>query len=111
MIARLWRGRATLENAGRYVAHFDETVVPELQRLDGYRDGWLLRREHDAGMEFLAVTLWQSRDAIRAFAGDDIAKAHVEREARAVLSDFDEFATHYDVVPRAWTPRRIDRPA
>ena len=44
------------------------------------------------------MTLWESRDAIKAFAGSDIAKAHVEPQARAVLSAFDQHAEHYDVV-------------
>ena len=34
---------------------------------------------------------------MRAFAGDDRGSAHVPLEARALLSQFDERVTHYEV--------------
>jgi hypothetical protein len=43
------------------------------------------------------LTLWDSRQAIEAFAGQDIDKAIVESEGRAVLAEFDDFARHYEV--------------
>jgi heme-degrading monooxygenase HmoA len=98
MIARLWRGRSEgTANADAYARHFAETVVPELKDMDGHRGAWLLRREVDGHTEFIALTLWQARQSIEAFAGPDISKSVVEPEARAVLSDFDDFATHYEV--------------
>jgi heme-degrading monooxygenase HmoA len=98
MIARLWRGRAaTSANADAYCRHATGTVFPSLKALAGHRGAWLLRREVEERTEFLAVTLWHSRQAIEAFAGRDIDKAIVEPEARAVLADFDDFADHYEV--------------
>jgi heme-degrading monooxygenase HmoA len=98
MIARLWRGRAaTSANADAYFQHATGTVFPSLKELAGHRGAWLLRRDVGDRIEFLAVTLWQSRQAIEAFAGRDIDKAIVEPEGRAVLADFDDFADHYEV--------------
>ena len=98
MIARIWRGRAaTAANADAYCRHATGTVFPSLKELAGHRGAWLLRRESDGRTEFLAVTLWESRRAIEAFAGHDIDKAVVEPEARAVLAEFDDFAHHYEV--------------
>ena len=97
MIARLWCGRATASNAPDYLRHFTETVTPELKTLAGHRGAWLLQREVEGETEFLALTLWESLDAIKAFAGDAIETAIVEPEARAVLSRFDDVARHYDV--------------
>ena len=101
MIARTWRGTATHANADAYHRHFTQTVAPELKALAGHRGAWLLRREVGGRVEFVVLTLWESRKAIAAFAGDDIEKAHVEPEARAVLAEFDEFATHYEVAFQA----------
>ncbi len=101
MIARSWRGRATAVNAPAYVKHFKSTVVPGLKSLPGHRGAWLLQREIDGQIELLALTLWESRDVIEAFAGKDINRAHVEPAARAVLSSFDDFADHYEVVASA----------
>ena len=98
MIARLWRGRAAdTAKADAYVRHFTGTVTAELKDLAGHRGAWLLRREVDGGTDFIALTLWESRQSIVAFTGPDITKSLVEPEARAVLSAFDDFATHYEV--------------
>ena len=97
MIARLWRGRATGANAAAYVRHFTHSVVPELKAIQGHRGAWLLQRELASETEFLALTLWTSLDAIRAFAGDDVETAIVAPEARVALSGFDDHACHYEV--------------
>jgi len=102
MIVRIWRGQAPLgAKADAYHAHVTGTVFPQLKALAGHQGAWLLRREVGGEVEFLAVTFWESLDAIRAFAGEDIGAAIVESEARAVLSDFDGFARHYDVAFKA----------
>jgi heme-degrading monooxygenase HmoA len=97
VIARTWRGRATAQNATAYVKHFTDTVVPALKKLPGHSGAWLMQREVDGLVELVALTLWQSRASIEAFAGDDISRAHVEPEGRAVLTSFDDFADHYEV--------------
>ena len=97
MIARTWRGTATVANADAYARHFRDNVAPQLQTLAGNRGAFLLRREAAGRTEFVALTFWNSREAVRAFAGDDIGKAHIEPQARAVLAEFDEQADHYEV--------------
>jgi heme-degrading monooxygenase HmoA len=97
MIVRLWRGQAPNATSDAYATHATRTVFPALAELDGHRGAWLLRREIDGQTEFLAMTFWESLDAIRSFAGDDISTAIVEPEGRAALSSFDGFASHYEV--------------
>ena len=104
MIARVWRGRANGHNAPHYRAHATQRVFPSLKSLPGHRGAYLLEREARGEVEFLAVTLWDGVDAIKAFSGDDPEVAIVEPEARAVLSDFDDFARHYEVVGAADVP-------
>jgi uncharacterized protein len=99
-VLRLWKGRTTAAKAGDYVRHASRTVFPEIQSLPGHRGAYLLRRSVGSGVEFTVLTLWDSMDAVRGFAGPDPAKAVVEPAARAALSDFDETVTHYEVVER-----------
>jgi len=102
MIVRIWRGQAPLgARADAYLAHVTGTVFPQLKTLAGHRGAWLLRREVSDEVEFLALTFWESLDSIRSFAGEDVGSAIVEPEARAVLSDFDDFARHYEVAFKA----------
>jgi heme-degrading monooxygenase HmoA len=101
MIARIWNGTATTEDAERYATHFRESVLPGLQELDGFRGAYLMRRAGEGTVEFRAVTLWASLDAIRAFAGEDITIAVVEPAAQAVLTGYDTTVALYDIAAHA----------
>lgn len=97
MIARLWRGVAVGGNADAYQRHATEKVFPALGDIPGHRGAYLLKRAVGGRTEFLALTFWDSLDAIRAFAGSDPEVSVVEPEAQAVLAEFDDFARHYEV--------------
>jgi len=97
MIARLWRGRATTATADVYQHHFTTSVAPHLKGIAGHQGAYLLRRETEGRVEFLAVTLWDTIETIKKFAGPDPEVAIVEPEGRAVLTEFDDFARHYTV--------------
>jgi heme-degrading monooxygenase HmoA len=84
-------------NADAYQRHFCDSVVPHLQALQGYRGAYLLRHEAAGEVEFVAVTLWETMEAIRQFAGSDPAAAVVEPTARALLSRFDSSVAHHVV--------------
>ena len=102
MIARLWRGVASSSaNADAYERHVTTTVFPQLAAIPGHCGARVLRREDAGRVEFLVVTFWDSMDAIRKFAGGDPESAVVEPEARAVLSDFDDFVRHYEITHAA----------
>jgi heme-degrading monooxygenase HmoA len=49
-------------------------------------------------VEVLVVTIWESLDSIRAFAGNDIESAVVPPQARDMMIEYDRRARHYDVV-------------
>ncbi|HEX3497696.1 MAG TPA: antibiotic biosynthesis monooxygenase [Stellaceae bacterium] len=98
MIVRAWRGRAAASNPTGYPAHFRQNVAPELRHIAGFLGASLLRTSQPDGIEFLVLTRWQSMDAIRAFAGDEVGNAVVEPGAVAALVDFDKTVTHYEVV-------------
>ena len=106
MIARIWRGQSTAVNAEAYQVHVTEDVFPKLKHIAGHRGAYLLRRATDDRVEFLAVTLWESIEAIRRFSGNDVTTAVVEPEARGVLAEFDDFATHYEVRMFRAVPRQ-----
>ena len=97
MIARTWRACTTAAKAPTYVKHFTEAAAPHLKELAGHKGAWLLQREVEGKTEFVAITLWDSRKVIEAFAGKDISRAHVEPEGQAALESFDDFADHYEV--------------
>ena len=71
---------------------------PQLDALDGFLGASVECVPGDDGRtEIVVVTRWDSMDAIRAFARDDVDAAQVEPEARAVLEAFDERVAHGEV--------------
>ena len=100
MILRMWRGRSSANKADEYIHHARDKVFPKLRAIEGNRGAYLLRRMSNGAVEFVVLTLWESMEAVRKFAGAEPAKAVVEPEAQSMLSQFDEFATHFEVVHR-----------
>ena len=97
-ILRLWKGRSMAEKAREYAGHATRKVFPALRAIDGYRRAYLLQRVVGDAVEFVVLTLWESMDAVRKFAGNEPEKAVVDLEARAVLIDFDESVEHFEIV-------------
>ena len=98
MIVRAWRGYASAAAPDAYPKHLLENVRPNLERLAGFQGLTLLRRDLGAEIEYLVLTLWESMEAVRAFAGEDPGRAVVEPEACATLTRFDDRVTHYDML-------------
>jgi heme-degrading monooxygenase HmoA len=97
MIARLWKGWTTPENADAYERLLQEKVLPGLRQIDGYRGGYVLRKDGDQEVEFAVLNLFDTLDALRKFAGPDYEIAVFEPEARSLLSKVEPLARHYEV--------------
>jgi hypothetical protein len=98
LIGRLWRGETSAEAADAYEELLRGTIFPGIRRIAGARGAYLLRRDGETGVEFVTLTLFDSMDSVRAFAGEDVTAAVIEPEARRLLTRFDERAVHYEVV-------------
>jgi heme-degrading monooxygenase HmoA len=100
LTVRTWSATAAGAGAGDYSRYFAGTLLPQLRELPGFAGAYLLRRDlgGDGTTELTAHTFWESSEAIRAFAGDDITVAIVEPQAQAMLLDFDLTAAHRSVV-------------
>jgi heme-degrading monooxygenase HmoA len=98
MIVRTWHGRASTAQSSAYPEHFRRHVLPELERIDGFLGASLLQQSRAEEIEFLVLTRWESMDAIRAFAGEQVETAVVEPDAAAALTSCDGTVQHYEVV-------------
>jgi heme-degrading monooxygenase HmoA len=97
-IARLWRGSTTVEDADRYLDYLRATGLAEYAGTAGHRETITLRRRHDGRAEFLLVSLWDSMDAVRAFAGADPERAVFYPDDERFLVERDEQVTHFEIV-------------
>ncbi len=98
MIARTWRGWTAAADADRYVEYLLETGVKGYRATTGNRGVFMLRRMQGDRAEFLLVTLWDSMEAVRAFAGADEHIAVFYPEDDAFLVDRERHADHFDVL-------------
>ena len=102
MICRVWHGWTTPQNAAAYETVVRGEVIPgiEARHIPGFRHIDLLRRELGDEVEFTTLMWFDNLDSVRAFMGDDYSVSHVPPAARAVLSRFDERASHRQVIDR-----------
>ena len=99
MIARVWRGWTEAADADAYERFLRTELFPEVARLDGFGGAHILRRPApDGEVEFVTVTLFDSLDAVRAFAGEDYETPVIDPEAQRLLSRYEDRAVHYDTV-------------
>ena len=98
MIARTWHGAVPADKADAYHDYLLETGVPDYEGTPGNRGVYVFRRAEGDVVHFLLLTLWDSLDAIRAFAGDDVDRARYYPEDEAYLLELEPTVTHYDVV-------------
>ncbi len=97
MIARTWKGSVRKEDADAYAAYMNSTGVAGYADTPGNRGVWMLRRELDDCCEFLMFTLWDSLDAVKAFAGEDFESAVFYAEDDRFLVERDLITAHYEV--------------
>ena len=101
MIARTWRGAVRREDGDAYAEYMLETGVKGYRDVAGNRGVWMLRREAGDLTEFVMFTLWDSMDAVRAFAGEDPEVAVFYPEDDRYLVERDLHTTHYEVAAHA----------
>jgi heme-degrading monooxygenase HmoA len=98
MIARTWRGAVKASDGDRYVEYLRKTGLHDYKATPGNKGVIALRRERDGKTEFFFISLWDSWDAIRAFAGPEPDKARFYPEDDEYLVERDNHVDHYEVI-------------
>jgi heme-degrading monooxygenase HmoA len=97
VIARIWRGAVRAEDGDAYADYIRETGLAGYAATPGNRGAWMLRRDVGDRTEFVTFTLWESLDAVKAFAGDDYETAVYYPEDDRYLVERDDKCAHYEV--------------
>ena len=96
-IVRMWRGTVRNDDTDEYVAYIERTGMTEYRETPGNLDAWMLTRDlGDGTTEIVTVSRWESLEAIRGFAGDDI-------ETAVYYPEDDRFLVERDDKVRHWT--------
>lgn len=97
MIARLWFGRTKAEDYDAYLAYLEESGVSALKATPGNRGVMVLRRLDGDEAEFGVMSLWDSLDDVKAFAGEDVDVARYFPEDERYLLGFTPRLKHFEV--------------
>jgi heme-degrading monooxygenase HmoA len=99
MIARIWHGWTSVQNANAYESLLREEIFINISNLkiDGFQKIELLKRPQDTEVEFVTIMWFHSIDAIKAFAGENYEKAVVPQRAQDLLLRYDALSQHYEV--------------
>lgn len=105
MIMRVWRGITSREQGDAYLEHLRQTALPKLAEQAGQRGAWVMRRVQGDHCEFQLLTLWESLDSLRAFAGDQPERAIYFAEDDKFLLNMEPLVRLYDVMDQVQAPR------
>jgi heme-degrading monooxygenase HmoA len=98
MIARRWHGRVPAAKADEYLKYVTETGIADYRGTPGNLGAWILHRREGDVVHVEAFTLWESEDAVRRFAGDDLVKARYYGRDSEFLLEFEPEVSHFEVV-------------
>jgi len=104
MIARIWSGATTAVDAGEYLEYLRRTGLAGYARTPGHRNTFTMCRIEQGRAEFVLLTLWDSMDAIREFAGEDSERAVFYPEDDRFLVARDDRVRHFAVVDHQPSP-------
>lgn len=98
MIARIWRGRTLASKADEYFEYLQKTGLNDYRSISGNQGVYVLRRLKDDEAEFLLLSLWESIEAIKQFAGEDYEKARYYPADKDFLLEFESQVSHYEML-------------
>lgn len=99
MIARIWHGYTSIENADVYENLLKEEIFPEIEEkiIRGYKGAQLLRREQEKEVEFTTIIWFENIESVKSFVGENYDSVYVPEKAREILSRFDQKAVHHEL--------------
>jgi len=98
VIARIWHGVVPRAKADAFFEFLRRTGLKEYRATRGNRGVYTLRRHEGERTHFLLVSLWESFEAIRAFAGPDVERAVYYPEDREFLLEMEPSVVHYELL-------------
>ena len=98
MIMRNWKGSTHRSESDSYYKYLQETGIKEYRETTGNHGVYVLRRNVGNHSEFLLLSLWDSFESIKGFAGSDYEKAVFYPEDEKYLVKFDKHVDHFEVL-------------
>jgi heme-degrading monooxygenase HmoA len=96
VIARIWRGWTRRDDADAYVEYLQQTGAPASLGTAGNRGFFILHRPSGEREEFVTISLWDSLEVVKGFAGEDVEQAVFFPEDERFLVEREPTVSHYE---------------
>jgi len=96
-IMRLWHGRVPIEKADEYEKFMITKAAPDYGSVDGLLKLYFQRRNENEIAHFLLVTIWDSSESIKKFAGQKPELAKYYPEDDDFLLEKEKYVSMYEV--------------
>lgn len=100
MIARIWHGVTTAAKVDEFLDYINRTGVSDYRATEGNQGVYVLRRIEGEEVHILTVSVWESMEKVKAFAGPDPEKSRYYPEDEEFLIGFEPSVKHYEVVAK-----------
>jgi heme-degrading monooxygenase HmoA len=97
MIVRTWHGRTRLSDGDEYAAFMKSRAAPDYQSIEGLEKLLFTRRDVGDVSHFLLITIWNSIDSVRKFAGENPEIAKYYPEDDDFLLEKEKYSQNYQV--------------
>src|SRR6185437_16781968 len=91
-----------------FIAYFNHTGLADYGKTAGNRGTTILRRDQGEHCEIVLISLWDSMDSVRAFAGENPERSVYYPEDEQFLLQMEPLVRHYEVaqqiLPEIVTP-------
>lgn len=108
MIMRTWKGTVRASHADRYLEHQAGTGVSDYRATPGNLGVIVIHRDQADRCEVTTVSLWDSMESVRRFAGERPERAKFYPGDDELLVEKDLHADHYEVVSASLNAAAID---
>ena len=96
MITRVWHGRTSLKDGEAYLKFLLNEGTREYLETKGNLSVKVWQKKDEHCCHFWTVTEWKDLESVKAFAGEDYAKAKYYPQDDGVLLEFEENVDHYE---------------
>ena len=96
-IVRVWHGKVAIEKADEYERFLIVKAAPDYSSADGLLRMYFLRRNENAIAHFLLITIWDSLESIKKFAGAEPELAKYYPEDDNFLLEKEKYVSIYQV--------------
>ena len=96
-IMRLWHGEVAIEQADEYEKFMIERAAPDYSSVDGLLNLYFQRKDEETKSHFLLVTIWDSLESVKKFAGAEPEIAKYYPEDDQFLLEKEKYSSMYDV--------------